>query len=148
MPQPMTGPAAPARDEGDPHLRLPKPLRLARAAEAAFVVVTTYVAMSLPLGASEAGQFIRARLALEAMVALAVLLALPRRPRGARVAAIFLAAYVLVGCVPHLARLVPAVAAAPDSFAMLSVTITLVACASQAFVLGACLWVREPPPSL
>jgi hypothetical protein len=140
-------PAAADVDGHDPHLRLPRPLRTARVAEAVFVVVTSYVAMSLPLGMTEAGQMIRARLVLEAMVALAVLLGLPRRPQASRVFAVILAAYVLLGCIPHLTHLVPAVAAQPGPFPLLSLTITLVACASQLVVLVACLMVREPLPS-
>ena len=138
----MSRPAARAADEHDPHLRLPKALRTARMAEAAFIVVTTYVALSLPLGLSDAGRMVRARLALEALVALVVLLALPRQPRPARVAAIVLSVYVLLGCVPFLLRAFPAILAAPSAFPLLSLLLTTAACAAQAVVLAACLSAR------
>ena len=141
---PRSAPAPSEVDERDPHLRLPRALRVARAAEAVFIVVTSYVALSLPLNAHPGGGMIRARLVFEAMVALVVLLALPRRTEGARIAAIVLAAYVLVGCIPQLFRMLAALSAFPGPFAALSLVITTAACASQAVVLACSLSVRRP----
>ncbi|HEU4454143.1 MAG TPA: hypothetical protein VFR81_13830 [Longimicrobium sp.] len=130
-----------AADEHDPHLRLPRPLRLARMAEVAFIVVTSYFALLVPAG-GEAVQMVRARLVFEAFAALAVLIALPRRPAPARVAAMVLAAFVLIGCVPGLVLGAGMMGGAPPA-AWLSFLLSLAACASQAFVLAACLAARS-----
>ncbi|HEX2204219.1 MAG TPA: hypothetical protein VHG91_13005 [Longimicrobium sp.] len=138
---------AAAADARDPHLRLPRELRVARVAEAVFIVVTAYVALSLPLTAVPGGAMIRARLVFEACVALAVLLALPRRPGPVRFLAMALAFYVLVGCLPHLASLPVRFGLAPSfMLGLLSLVITVAACASQGVVLVACALVR--PESL
>lgn len=131
-----------AAAERDPHLRLPKSLRAARIAEAVFIVVTAYVAMSLPLGGTEAGRMIRARLVLEAGVALAVMMGLSRRPRPSRIAAIVLAAYVLLGCIPHLGRAVAALGDGAGALEALALLLNLAACGSQLVVLFACTWAR------
>jgi hypothetical protein len=138
---------ADAADARDPHLRLPKALRTARVAEAVFVVVTSYVALSLPLADVPGGAAIRARLVFEACVAVAVLLLLPRRPEAVRWLALALAAFVLIGCVPHLAYALPAVAAAPTALAAHSLLITLAACGSQLVVLVACAPARPDAPA-
>lgn len=136
-----------AADARDPHLRLPRELRVARVAEAVFIVVTAYVALSLPLANVPGGALIRARLVFEVCVALAVLLALPRRPGPVRVVAMVLAFYVLVGCLPHMATLVSTFATAPAfMLSLLSLVITVAACASQAVVLVACALVRPEAP--
>ena len=128
-------------DERDPHLRLPRPLRAARMAEVAFIVVTSYFALPVPPG-GETAQMVRARLVFEAFAALAVLVALPRRPGPARVGAMVLAAYVLIGCVPGMVLGARMMAGAGPA-AWLSYLLSLAACASQGCVLAACLSVRS-----
>jgi len=132
-------------DERDPHLRLPRPLRLARMAEVAFIVVNSYFALLVPAG-GETVQMMRARLVFEAFAALAVLIALPRRPAPVRVAAMVLAGYVLISCVPGMVIAARVMADAPAA-AWLSFLLSLAACASQAFVLGACLSARADAPA-
>ncbi len=136
---------ASAVDERDPHLRLPRPLRLARMAEVVFIIVNSYFALLVPAG-GETVQMMRARLVFEAFAALAVLIALPRRPAPARVAAMVLAGYVLISCVPGMVIGAPMMAGAPAA-AWLSFLLSLAACASQAFVLVACLNARPDAPA-
>ena len=130
-----------AADVRDPHLRLPRALRLARMAEVAFIIVTSYFAL-VTEGDGETARMVRARLVLEAFAALAVLMALPRRPAGARTGAMALAVFVLIGCVPGLVVALASIGGA-DAAVWLSFTLGFAACASQAFVLGACLSVRR-----
>lgn len=143
MASPPAGAAPSEADARDPHLRLPRALRVARAAEAAFVVVTAYVALSLPLGNVPGGHMVRARLVFEALLALVVLVAMARRPVGGRIAAIVFAAFVLVGCLPYLVRVAAALADFRGAFAALHILITTVACACQLVVLVSCLAVRR-----
>lgn len=128
-------------DERDPHLRLPRPLRLARMAEMAFIVVSSYLALLVP-----AGETARALLVFEAFAALAVLIALPRRPAPVRIAAMVLAGYVLLSYVPGIVITARMIGGAPAA-AWLSFLLSLAACASQAFVLGACLSARPEAPA-
>jgi hypothetical protein len=137
--------AAPAAEKRDPHLALPRPLQIARMAEAAFIVVTAYVAVSLPLGQVPGGAMVLLRLLVEAAVALTVLLALPRHPEPTRIVAMVLAAFVLVGCVPHVLFTIPRLFAPHTALDALSLVITLAACGAQAIVLFTCASVRRPP---
>lgn len=111
-----------------------------------FIVVTAYTALSLPLGGSDEGRLIRARLILEAGVALAVLMGLARRPGPSRLAAVGLAAFVLIGCIPHLlASALPELGDGATALEALSVVIALAGCGSQAVVLAACVTTRDAP---
>lgn len=139
--------AAPAAGERDPHLALPRPLQIARMAEAAFIVVTAYVAVSLPLGQVPGGSLVLLRLLVEAAVALAVLLALPRHPGPMRIVALVLALFVLVGCVPHVLFTLPLILGEHTALDTLSLVITLAACGAQATVLFTCASVRRQPAS-
>jgi hypothetical protein len=118
---------------------------MARMAEVAFIVVTSYFALLVPPG-GETAQMVRARLVFEAFAALAVLIALPRRPAPARIAAMVLAAFVLIGCVPGMVLGARMMGGAPPA-AWLSFLLSLAACASQAFVLAACLAARSGAPA-
>jgi hypothetical protein len=128
-------------DPRDPHLRLPRALRMARVAEVAFIIVTSYFAL-VTAHDGETAQIVRARLVLEAFAALAVLMVLPHRPAGARIAAMALAAFVLIGCVPGIVLGLASIGGA-GAGVWLSFTLSFAACASQAFVLAACLSVRR-----
>lgn len=108
-------------------------------AEVAFIVVTSYFALLVPAG-GQAAQMVRARLVFEAFAALAVLVALPRVPGPARIAAMVLAVFVLIGCLPALVLGGRALAGSGAEAAVwLSFLLSSAACASQAVVLGACL---------
>jgi hypothetical protein len=131
-------PSASAPAERDPHLRLPPPLRVARMAEVAFIVLTSYFALALPAGGTGTERMIQARLVFEALAALVVLVMLPRRPAPVRVAAMVLAVYVLVGCVPGLVVAAGALGGGTTSYA-LGFLLSFAACASQLVVLACCL---------
>ena len=108
-------------------------------------MVTAYVAVSLPLGQVPGGSLVLLRLLVEAAVALAVLLALPRHPDPVRIVALVLAIFVLVGCVPHVLTTLPLLFGAHTALDTLSLVITLAACGAQAIVLFTCASVRRPP---
>ena len=134
-----------AGDSSDPHLRLPRALRMARMAEVAFIIVTSYFAL-VTVGDGETARMVRARLVLEAFAALAVLIALPHRPAGARIAAMALAVFVLIGCVPGIVLGLASIGGA-GAGVWLSFVLSFAACAAQAFVLAACLSVRREAPA-
>jgi hypothetical protein len=121
----------------------PAGLRVARGAEFAFLLLTLFFAWNLRSD-SGAERQVLVRLLFEAMLALAVVLGLARRPRATRVLAIVLAGYVLLGCIAHVAR-VSLAPPAGDPSAVLALVLVFGACACQLAVLAGCLAARLPP---